>query len=112
MNGMIIRVGQRLLFACALAFFIHSPARANDSASLFKTKCVMCHAADGSGDSVMGKKMGAKDLRSAEIQKKSDAELNKLITDGVPPKMPAYKGKLSDAEIKGLVTYIRELKSK
>lgn len=112
MNGMIIRIGRRLLFASALVFFFHLPARADDSASLFKTKCAMCHAANGSGDSMMGKKLGAKDLRSAEIQKKSDAEINKLITDGVPPKMPAYKGKLSDAEIKGLVAYIRELGKK
>jgi cytochrome c6 len=112
MNHTAIKIGQRLLLAAALVFVFHIPARADDSASLFKSKCAMCHAANGSGDSVMGKKMGAKDLRSAEIQKKSDAELTKLIADGVPPKMPAYKAKLSDAEIKGLVGYIRELGKK
>lgn len=111
MNHRVIRIAQGLFFASALLFFF-TPARADDSAGLFKTKCAMCHAANGSGDSVMGKKMGAKDLRSAEIQKKSDAELTKLIADGVPPKMPAYKGKISDADIKGLVAYIRELGKK
>ena len=112
MKNTAIKIGQGLFLATALLFFFHTPARADDSASLFKSKCAMCHSANGSGDSVMGKKLGAKDLRSAEIQKKTDAELTKFIEDGVPPKMPAYKSKFSGAEIKGLVAYIRELGKK
>jgi mono/diheme cytochrome c family protein len=112
MNRSILRIAQTLFFACGLVFFFHTSTRAADSASLFKTKCAMCHAANGSGDCMMGKKLGAKDLRSAEVQKKTNAELNKLIADGVPPKMPSYKGKLTDADINGLVSYIRELGKK
>jgi mono/diheme cytochrome c family protein len=39
----------------------------------------------------------------------SDADLTAAITDG-KGKMPAYKGKLTDAQIKDLVGYIRTLK--
>ncbi len=53
--------------------------------------------------------MGTKDLGSADIQKMSDADLTGAITNG-KGKMPAYKGKLTDAQIKDLVAYIRTLK--
>lgn len=112
MTRSIVRIGRTLLFASGMVFFFHTSTRAADSASLFKAKCAMCHAANGSGDCMMGKKLGAKDLRSGEVQKKTNAELNKLINDGVPPKMPSYKGKLADADIAGLVSYIRELGKK
>jgi cytochrome c551 len=57
----------------------------------------------------MGKSMGLKDLGSAAVQGKSDADLNTIITKG-SGKMPAYSGKISDADISGLVKYIRTLK--
>jgi hypothetical protein len=51
---------------------------------------------------------GAPDFTSAEWQKKeSNDELIGQILNGEPPKMPAYKGKLSDVEIKALVGHIR-----
>ena len=53
---------------------------------------------------------GTKDLGSAEVQKASDADLTATITNGKPPKMPAYKGKLTDAQIKELVSFMRTLK--
>jgi mono/diheme cytochrome c family protein len=100
------------LLAAALMFLCNSSTRADDAASVYKAKCAICHAPDGSGDCVMGKKLGAKDLRSDEIQKKSDAELTDLITNGVGKTMPAYKGKLTDDQIKGLVAYIRSIAKK
>lgn len=112
MNG-YIRVAMRaLLLAGVLGFSLNCTAGADDSADVYKTKCAVCHAPDGGGESAMGKKLGAKDLRSDEVQKKSDAELNDLITSGVGKTMPAYKGKLTAEQIKGLVAYIRELAKK
>ena len=75
----------------------------------FKAKCAMCHGADGSGATPMGKSMGMKDLGSADIQRMSDADLTAAITNG-KGKMPAYKGKLTDAQIRDMVSYIRTLK--
>lgn len=101
-----------ILFLAVFLFFFQPPLRADDSASVYHTKCAVCHAADGSGNTVMGKKLGAKNLRSEEVQKKSDAELNSSITNGVGKTMPAYKDKLSADDIKGLVSYIRDLAKK
>ena len=80
----------------------------NDAEKIYKTNCVLCHAADGSGTSPSGKAMKAKDLRSAEVQGKTDAELEDFITKG-QGKMPAFGKKLSPETIKSLVAYIRAL---
>jgi mono/diheme cytochrome c family protein len=95
--------------AAALAVVICIPlsAGAQDAAATFKSKCAGCHSADGTG-SAMGKKMGAHDLTSADVQKMSDAELSDIITNG-KNKMPKYAS-LKPEEVKGLVAYIRTLK--
>jgi cytochrome c6 len=99
------------LAAVALAVAAIAPvaAFADDAAALFKSKCAMCHGADGSGDTPAGKSMKARDLRSAEVQKQSGEDLEKTINNG-KGKMPAYKGKLKEAEIDALVKYIKTLK--
>ena len=48
-----------------------------------------------------------RDLRSAEVQKLTDAEITKVLTDG-KGKMPASK--LAAADIKAVVGFIRTLK--
>jgi mono/diheme cytochrome c family protein len=98
-----------LTIATALAAFLSVPlvAGAQDASALFKSKCAGCHGADGTG-SAMGKKMGAHDFTSPEVQKMSDAELSDIITNG-KNKMPKYAS-LKPEEIKGLVGYIRTLK--
>ena len=82
---------------------------AADGAATFKAKCATCHAADGSGSSPMGKKMGLRDLGSADVQKQTDAELTTITAKG-KGKMPAYEAKLSADEIKAVVAHIRTLK--
>ena len=60
---------------------IVTPAFAADSGpDTYKAKCAMCHGADGLGTTPAGK-----------------------------GKMPAYKGKLTDDQIKSAVAYIRTL---
>ncbi len=93
--------------AAAVIFGVPVSVRAQDASALFKSKCAGCHGADGTG-SAMGKKWGAHDFTSADVQKMSDAELADIITNG-RNKMPKY-GSLKPEEIKGLVAYIRTLK--
>jgi len=100
-----------MLTLALLAMMMAPVAFAGDAAALYKTKCAMCHAADGSGDTPMGKKTAAHDFRSPEIQKMTDAELIELTAKG-KNKMPGYDKKLTADEIKGLVAYIRELAKK
>jgi cytochrome c6 len=94
-----------LTIATALAVVLALPlsAQAQDAGALYKSKCAMCHGADG-------KKTAGHDFTSAAVQKESDADLEAVITNGKPPKMPKYGDKLKPEEIKGLVAYIRTLK--
>jgi mono/diheme cytochrome c family protein len=79
--------------------------------NIYKAKCGACHGPDGSGDTAVGKKLGAHDFRSADIQKMSDADLTEIIAKG-KNKMPAYEKTLKSDEIKGLVNYIRSFIAK
>jgi mono/diheme cytochrome c family protein len=79
------------------------------TADLYKTKCQMCHGADGKGNTPMGPKIGVRDFHSPVVAKESDQMLFDITKDG-KNKMPAYKGKLTDDQIKDLVKYIRSLK--
>jgi mono/diheme cytochrome c family protein len=93
---------------CSLLFALALPAVAlADGAAVYKTKCTPCHGADGSGQTPVGKNLKVRDLRSAEVQKLSDADITKVLTDG-KGKMP--KSKLEAADIKAVVGYIRTLK--
>jgi mono/diheme cytochrome c family protein len=82
-----------------------------DADKLFKTHCVLCHAADGSGNAPTGKALHAKDLRSAEVQNQPDADLTTIISMG-KGKMPAFNKKLKPEDIKALVAYVRGLAKK
>jgi mono/diheme cytochrome c family protein len=94
--------------ACSLLLAAALPMAAfADGASTFKTNCVPCHGADGSGQTPVGKSLKVRDLRSAEVQKLSDAEITKVVTYG-KGKMPARK--LAPADIKAVVAFIRTLK--
>jgi len=88
-----------------------TPLAAQDGPSLFKSKCAMCHGADGKGDSAMGKRLNVRDLGSAEVQKQTDAELTTIITKG-KGKMPPFEGKLTAEQVGQVVGYIRELGKK
>ncbi len=49
-------------------------------------------------------------LGGADAQGKSDADLKAVIEKGKAPKMPAYAGKLTDAQMDEVVKFIRTLK--
>ena len=98
--------------AIGLALILAVPSIAfaqGSGADIFKAKCAMCHGADGSASTGMGKTMGLKPLSSPDVQKMSDADLTALISNG-KGKMPAYKGKLSDADISAVVKYVKTMK--
>jgi cytochrome c6 len=97
------------LTTIAFVFFPSLSARAQDaSGALYKSKCAACHGADGTG-SATGKKMGAHDFTTADVQGMSDADLATIITNG-KNKMPKYGASLKPEDVKGLVAYIRTLK--
>jgi mono/diheme cytochrome c family protein len=105
--------------AVAAAFVTLSvPAHAEADAKtvrMFKAKCATCHGVDGKGDTDQGKKLAAKDLTSAEVQKLSDADWKKAISEGKKAEgktegMDAFKDKLESEQIDTLIAYVRTLK--
>jgi cytochrome c6 len=112
MNHARVRIHQVALplIFCLVTFSTPLWAQ-GDGASQFKAKCSVCHGADGSGSTAVGKSMKIRDLSSADVQKQTDAELTSIITGG-KGSMPAYKDKLTGDQIKQLVAFIRGLAKK
>ena len=81
-------------------------AQTGDGAATFKSKCALCHGADGTGNTALGKQLQAANLGSKEVQKKTDAELRKTVHDG-NGNMPPFGEQLSDDEITQLIKYVR-----
>lgn len=87
--------------------FCASAAFGADAAATWSQHCASCHGKDGAGNTTMGKKLGVKDY--TKDQGFSDAQATTLIKDG-KDKMKGFKDKLSDADIKALVAYVRSFK--
>src|SRR5260221_2832136 len=66
----VITLASVLVFGAATFAFAQ-----DDPAALYKSKCQVCHGADGKGDTPAGKKLGAKDFHSPEVAKTSDTVL-------------------------------------
>ena len=94
-----------LTFVVASSLIAQQAAK-SPGASIFHSKCVLCHGADGSGKTQLGKQLQAADLRSKDVQKLSDTELHKIIHDG-QANMPAFADQLSGTEIDQVLKHIR-----
>jgi len=98
----------------ALAFVViaitcaSTPSHAQAGADTYKAKCMMCHAADGSGTTPAGKSMGAIPFSAPALVKASDADLIAATANG-KGKMPAYKSQLTAPQIADVITYLRTL---
>ena len=89
--------------------------KAADAKTNWANNCAQCHGPTGKGDTKMGQMVGAMDLTDPKKQASfSDAKAAEAIKNGVKQNgkttMKAFGGKLSDEEIKALVTYVRTLK--
>jgi cytochrome c6 len=104
-------VGAAVVTLSMLVASIAGADTAPGAAGIYKSKCASCHGADGTGQTPAGKALKIRDLSSADVQKQADSDLQKIMTDG-KGKMPAYKAKLSVADIASLVAYIRGMARK
>ena len=85
------------------------------AADLYTVNCMTCHKDSGKGGPVTvdGKKINPDDITTEKMAAKSDEKLKSYIADGFPDDgMPAFKDKLSDAEMVSLVKHIRKLQGK
>ncbi len=102
----IVQVASCAVLALASVAFAQS-----SGADLYKAKCAMCHGADGAGATPAGKAMKTPSFSSPELLKLSEAEMIAATKSG-KGKMPAYAGKLTDAQIKETVSYVKTLQKK
>lgn len=95
------------LLACSALF--GQVAKAPESGqAIFKRLCAGCHGPDGAGATPMGKMFKLRDLRSADVQKSTDAQLTEIIAKG-KGKMPAYAKSLTPDRIQAVVVHLRDL---
>ena len=91
-----------------ITFATVSVAAAQDGASIYKSKCVVCHGPTGAGKPAMK----GTDLLSDQAKKVSDETLANAILNGGVAKKASHtfgsKGITAD-QAKGLVAYIRTL---
>lgn len=98
---------RKILFLVAITIASAGIGVAADAAAIWAQHCASCHGKNGSGNTVMGKKLGVKDY--TKEQGFSDVEATNIIKNG-KGKMKGFKDKLSDADVKALVAYVRSLK--
>ncbi|MEW6732725.1 MAG: cytochrome c [Acidobacteriota bacterium] len=81
---------------------------ANPTEELYNQRCAGCHGFDGNKE-----RPNTPDFTDPEFQRKhTDAEFIEAITEGIRPRMPAYKSSLSKEQIKSLVAYVRAFAKK
>ena len=100
-----IRMAALVLLSASMAL----PAIAQaPGADTYKAKCAMCHGADGLAATPMAKNLKVVSFKDPTMVSATDAQFIANTTNG-KGKMPAYTGKLSDAQIKDVIAYIRTL---
>lgn len=107
-----MRRAEAAAFVLAFSLVVSSNAMGqNSGADVYKAKCQMCHGADLKGNTPGGKMTHALPLDTPEVMKKTDADLTATTKNG-ENKMPAFAAKLSDAQIKEVIAYIRTLQKR
>lgn len=101
----------KLAVLLAVAMAVPAAMAQGPGATIYKSKCEMCHGPNGQAATPMAKMMKVPPFDPANLKKETDAEVASIIANG-KDKMPAYKGQLSSKQIKDLVAYIRTLEKK
>jgi cytochrome c6 len=103
MSKLVRNVGSAML----MVMLAGSVSFAQSSAeALYKSKCQMCHGEKGMADSGAGKAMKVKPISDPEVQKMNETQMVDAVKNGMG-KMQPFKDKLTDAQIKDVVTYFR-----
>ena len=111
-GGTLMKCTYVAMGAIAAALWV-APAFAADAAAgkeVYSKKCVSCHAANGEPKDAVAKmlKVEMRPLGSKEVQAKTDAELKKIILEGMGKMKPVSGVDAKAAD--NLVAYLRTLK--
>jgi mono/diheme cytochrome c family protein len=99
------RVAALIVLAASMAGAAFAQSSGADT---YKAKCAMCHGTNGLAATPMAKSMKILSFKAPEMIKATDAQLIASTKNG-KGKMPSYAGKLTDAQIKEVVAFIRTL---
>jgi len=94
------------IFAVGASFAFAAAFAQSSGEALYKQKCLNCHGTNGLANSGIGRIMKVKPVTDSDVLKLSEPEMVQMVRDGAG-KMQAYKGDLTDAQIKGAVEYFR-----
>ena len=84
----------------------HDAALAAEGKTVFADNCTACHGEDGTGD----RAQGAPNLTDAVWLYGSDpATITRIVHDGPYGVMPAWAGRLSEADIRAVASYVHGL---
>jgi predicted CXXCH cytochrome family protein len=94
----------------ALAAGVAFGADAKAGQAVYDKSCKSCHGPDGTANPAIVKmmKVDIRDLKSAEVQARTDADLKKVVTQGEGKMKPIASVK--DASLDDVVAYVRTLK--
>jgi hypothetical protein len=105
-----VRTAALLILLCLCSGLLFAES-GND---VFFTKCVNCHGKDGAGKTAFGQKATMPDLRSAEIQSKSNRDLHDSIGRGqghkAYPHAYLMRG-MTEGELNSVIGYIRSIRN-
>ena len=94
-----------VVFSLACAVQSAQAASATAGQAVYKAKCQMCHAADGSGTLPKAK---ADPLGGAKVQAMTDAQLKSAVTAGAATMKPVAG--VAGADLDNVVAFVRTLK--
>ncbi len=77
--------------------------------AIYKANCQSCHGSTGTPSPGIAKMMGVKPASDPDIKKLTVAQETEAVKNG-KGKMKPFSAKLTDAQIKDVVTYFRTLK--
>lgn len=101
--------GKLFILAAALTLAA-APVRAQqpaDGASVYTKNCASCHGVHGTPSPAMAHGMGIPDLAAASAATVSDSVLREVVLNGKGRTMPAYKTRLTPAQVEAVIAYIR-----
>ncbi|HTC64277.1 MAG TPA: c-type cytochrome [Candidatus Saccharimonadales bacterium] len=108
-SRLLIGTSLACIFAMSFGGSLRASPPQKSAQDVYLDKCSVCHAKDGSGNTAKGRKVKAKDLRSAEIQKMTDADLIHDVGQGKGKDMDGFEKELGADMVKQLVGYCRSL---
>ncbi len=103
---MIVTIAAIAVLSCTAAF----AADAKAGKDVYDKSCKSCHGADGTPNPGVAKmmKVDMKDLKSADAQGMSDADIKKVITEGKGKMKPVAT--VTGASVDNVIAYVRSLK--